>query len=236
MTSKDHNSIIQESLIDIFHFVSLLNETISDDSSGFDVVERKISELFDKSVEKSLVLGVDARDYDQARFAVCAWVDEVIMNMNWKYSNKWRNTLRQMKHYGTTNGGVEFFERLKTIGPKNSGVREIYFVCLGLGFSGQYSGENNYHLLREIIISNYNLLQNESVPLGKIENKFSKLAYDTENTQNNIRLIDSFKAQVKGQLKLAAWILPPILVSALYIWYSLLLDTQLSSLIVKISG
>lgn len=223
--------------MDIFHYVSLLDETIDYESDSFDVVEDQINRLFEESVEKSLVMGVDARDYDHARFAVCAWVDEVIMNMDWVHSNKWRTALRQSKYYGTTNAGVEFFERLNSIGQKRSSVREIFFVCLGLGFYGRYSVEKNRGQLREIIRNNYILLKkNTSASNNSINNKIFTSAYVSENTLNDIKTTDSLAVQVKNHFKIIIWIAPPMIVSALYIWYSLLLDSKMSALIVKIVG
>ena len=83
-----------------------------------------------KEVDFILAESVDPRDYDDARFAVCAWVDEVILHMLWIHRDLWQRNLLQNKYYGTVNAGSEFYDRLNILGHGNVIVREVYFLCL----------------------------------------------------------------------------------------------------------
>lgn len=84
--------------------------------------------------------GISDRDYQAARFAVVAWVDETILQYSgWEHHAQWGARPLQLEYYQTRNAGEELFERLEQLRPEQQEVREIYYICLGLGFSGRYS-------------------------------------------------------------------------------------------------
>jgi len=102
-------------------------------------------------------------EYDMARFAVCAWVDEVILNSAWQEKDHWKREQLQRLYYRTTDAGEEFFERLNTVGYHQRDVREVYFLCLALGFMGRYCHPGDEYLLAQVKSSNLKLLMGSSV-------------------------------------------------------------------------
>jgi type VI protein secretion system component VasF len=56
---------------------------------------------------------------------VLSWIDEMFLNSNWPQRNQWQHMM--LTYYGTLNAGEEFFRH---------DVREIYYLCLSLGFQG----------------------------------------------------------------------------------------------------
>jgi type VI secretion system protein ImpK len=102
-------------------------------------------------------------DYDMARFAVCAWVDEVILNSPWQEKDHWKREQLQRLYYRTTDAGEEFFERLNRVGYHQRDVREVYFLCLALGFMGRYCHPGDEFLLAQVKSSNLKLLMGSSV-------------------------------------------------------------------------
>lgn len=95
-----------------------------------------------------------AADYDRARFAVVAWADEAIVghahDTNRELAQNWKRSPLQKRLYGTTNAGEEFFERLAAIPVSDEGVREIFHLCLCLGFRGRYYDESQEHKLLQL--------------------------------------------------------------------------------------
>jgi len=101
-----------------------------------------------------------ALDWEDACFAVYAWIDETILLSPWAEKEKWQEEMLQARYFGTTNGGVEFFERLKrhmaesrnkrkegefqlfeSSDPAENGGKEaleVFSHCLALGFKGKY--------------------------------------------------------------------------------------------------
>lgn len=87
--------------------------------------------------------GYSAADIDQALFATVAWIDETIMCSQWTGAEPWSRRPLQKILFNTITGGVEFFERLDALSEEEENVREVYFLCLALGFQGRYSTEGN---------------------------------------------------------------------------------------------
>jgi outer membrane protein OmpA-like peptidoglycan-associated protein len=53
-------------------------------------------------------------------------------------------------YYGTLNAGEEFFRRLENLPPDAREVREIYYLCLSLGFQGTYAFGDGLNQIREL--------------------------------------------------------------------------------------
>ncbi len=100
-------------------------------------------------------------DFQNGLFAVAAFIDEQVMNSSWSQKSLWGAELLQRHFFNTTRGGVEFFSRLDALNPFNPvdrDIREVYFYCLALGFSGQYYRPGDKAHLAEMIASNADVL------------------------------------------------------------------------------
>lgn len=95
--------------------------------------------------------GFDEADYLDAQFAVLVWVDECVLNSSWVGKTTWRKDPLQKTYYKTTGGGVEFFERLEGLSLERKAVREIYYMCLALGFSGRFRSNREDQMERDNI-------------------------------------------------------------------------------------
>lgn len=85
-------------------------------------------------------------DLDAARFALVAWLDEVVNVSGWAGSVDWEREPLQVALYGTRRAGVEFYERLDKLRPENAAALEVYFHCLALGFQGDFAGREGDRL------------------------------------------------------------------------------------------
>src|SRR5512134_2118281 len=117
-------------------YALLLKATCARKQPPVGEVRETLRELLNRSAQRMRALGIDPRDYDEARFAVCAWVDETILNMPWTHREEWLKSLLQSELYNTTKAGEEFFDRLNQLRPDQNHVREVYYLCLCLGFIG----------------------------------------------------------------------------------------------------
>jgi len=86
--------------------------------------------------------------YVEARFAVLAWLDELVLNSPWPHRAQWQHLM--LTHYGTLNAGNQFFERLERLPAAARDVREVYYFCLVLGFEGKFALAENPNALREL--------------------------------------------------------------------------------------
>jgi len=129
----------------------------------YETVKRDIRRLIEQS-ETCVRDGMANRtDYDMARFAVFAWIDEAIMNSQWEGKQKWQRELLQRQYYQTADAGEAFFDRLNQIGLHQQDIREVYYICLAMGFTGQYGNEGDAVLLEGLKSENLKILTGSSV-------------------------------------------------------------------------
>ncbi|MBM4330008.1 MAG: DotU family type IV/VI secretion system protein [Deltaproteobacteria bacterium] len=135
----------------------------------YDQVKADIFRLLGQS-EDCLKKGLFSQeDYDGARFAICSWIDEAILNSSWNQKQQWQREQLQRLYYQTTEAGEEFFERLNALGPHQRDVREIYYLCLALGFAGRFCQAGDEALLEQLKTSNLKLLAGSSVGIPSLE-------------------------------------------------------------------
>lgn len=110
-----------------------------------------------------------SEDYNLARFAVFAWIDEAILSSGWNEKNKWQAEQLQRVYYQTTDAGEIFFDRLNTVGLQQRDVREVYYLCLAMGFTGRHCHKGDEFLLDQLKSSNLKLLSGSSAGLPSLE-------------------------------------------------------------------
>ena len=83
--------------------------------------------------------GIPQDELDEARFALVAWTDEMILRSNWPARDEWLQDLLQIQLYRTNRAGEEFYEHLERLRPDQNHARAVYFLCLALSFEGRYA-------------------------------------------------------------------------------------------------
>jgi len=160
---------LTDCFMDLVAYVAYFLKTAATKQPPFDQVRADVLRLLTQS-EGCLKKGLfPQEDYDQARFAVCAWVDEVILSSSWNQKNQWQREQLQRIYYHITDAGELFFERLNALGLHQREVREVYFLCLALGFMGRYCHQGDEYLLEQLKASNLKLLVGSSVGLPSLE-------------------------------------------------------------------
>lgn len=121
-----------------------------------------LSAQLDAAIAQARRAGQDAghadADIEEALFAVLALADEIILATDWLGRAEWQRRLLQRRYFGITNAGVAFYTRLDALDAARTGVREVYFLCLSLGFAGRYGYDRNQKALTDIKRSNLELL------------------------------------------------------------------------------
>jgi len=125
-----------------------------------DDVRREIMSLFGRSLQLAETQGMTEEFYQQAKFPVVALVDELLQTSDWSLKSEWRKNPLQRIYFGTTSAGAEFFERLSVLnkfGPDRD-IREVYALCMGLGFRGKYFRGEDRKAYEDIKAFNLSLL------------------------------------------------------------------------------
>jgi type VI secretion system protein ImpK len=116
-----------------------LRSTLDQDQPALDTVRRAVEALLDRSQRLAEKAGLDEGKYESGRFAVTAWLDELILISNWREKDNWEKQQLQLVRYQTTNAGEEFYQRLDQImGDADQELLAVYGACLALGFGGRY--------------------------------------------------------------------------------------------------
>ncbi len=154
---------------DLIAYTTLIVRPTGAAQTSFDQVDANIRRLIADSEALCNKGGFQPGDYDLARFAVFAWIDESILSSTWEGKTRWLGEQLQRRYYQTSDAGKLFFERLNTIGPHQIDVREVFYLCLAMGFAGQYCHEGDDYLLDQLRVSNLKLLTGSSMGVPDIQ-------------------------------------------------------------------
>lgn len=148
-------------LADYFIPLTALVQANSDSSTlSPEALAGQIDALIQQAQSRALQGEVSLDDFQAALFPVLAWADETISRRHkWESEHAWQKHLLQRRYFKTGLAGREFFDRLEALPAKANGVREVYLLCLALGFKGKYSMFPNSADLANIRMEQYKLLQ-----------------------------------------------------------------------------
>jgi len=160
---------LSDCFVELIAYTALVIRPHAGGQTAFEQVEADIRRLIAESEAACQKGGFSSADYDLARFAVFAWIDETVLSSQWEGKTRWLGAQLQRRFYNTADAGKLFFERLNTIGPHQLDVREVYYICLAMGFTGQYCNEGDDYLLEQLKLSNLKLLTGSSMGLPDLK-------------------------------------------------------------------
>ncbi|MEZ6186378.1 MAG: type IVB secretion system protein IcmH/DotU [Planctomycetota bacterium] len=150
---------------DLLGFALQLSE--SADPGDGDALRGKIANLVASFEQRAQAAGYSPGHVSQAKYAMLALLDEVVLTSTWQLKGAWLAQPLQMQHFGSFNAGEEFFTRLDAIrqsnDPQKLDVAEIFYLSLALGFRGRYGGVQGLDMLRGLM----NALKNELLAARK---------------------------------------------------------------------
>jgi type VI secretion system protein ImpK len=89
---------------------------------------------------RALQAGIDAQDVKVARYALCATLDDVVLNTPWGETSAWATQSMVGTFHRETVGGDRFYDllaRLEQDPGRNIAMLEFLYMCLSLGFEGR---------------------------------------------------------------------------------------------------
>ncbi len=160
---------LTDCFIDLVAYVAYFLKAGGSKQSSFEQVKADVQRLMSESEVRLREGGFSQEDYDLSRFAICAWVDEAILSSSWSEKGRWQGEQLQRLYYQTTDAGEIFFDRLNALGAHQRDVREVYYLCLAMGFMGRYCHEGDEYLLDQLKTSNLKLLTGSSVGIPSLD-------------------------------------------------------------------
>lgn len=106
-----------------------------------DVLESRIAGVLDEMAERARAAGIPEQDITEARYALCAYLDERILAVDWPGRQAWTARPLQLTYFNENTAGEGFFQRLAALeaSPRQLHVLQVYYLCLALGFRGQFA-------------------------------------------------------------------------------------------------
>ena len=144
---------IPEFFTPFFAYVLLLEQEYTSEHSqrSYEQVRCDLATLLEEQENAARHHGMSTQDYQAARFAVVSWADDMLQQTAWEDRQRWQAFPLQAEYYGAPQGGVEPGEELQRLLAERPGVREVYTLCLSLGFRGRrQSGLSDRLLLTDI--------------------------------------------------------------------------------------
>ncbi len=130
-------------LTDAFSELFVLGTYVRDarDLGSCEALRTRLVTMFNNADAQGRESGFSQDTLAQARYAVAAFIDEMVFTSNWPSKDQWTSHPLQYEFFGEYVAGEGFFKRLEAIRggmPLNTDLLEVYVNCLILGFEGQY--------------------------------------------------------------------------------------------------
>ncbi|MBL8736768.1 MAG: DotU family type IV/VI secretion system protein [Planctomycetes bacterium] len=104
----------------------------------------EVRRLFTELDAAAAAAGKDPTVVQSVRYALCAFLDEIVLSSAWQMRQEWASQPLQMEYFNDFTAGEEFYRKLDALRVGNDPVRkeavEVFGLCLGLGFRGKFAG------------------------------------------------------------------------------------------------
>jgi len=148
---------VTELLAYTYHLVDqLLTQPIK-----YEQVSNNYQQLIQRAKASAQSATIPKNKFDQALFAIFAWIDETILDTGWEHKNEWIKHSLQKKFFNTTSAGVEFFDKLEKIDAEEKDLLEVSDYCLASGFRGRFYESHHQEKLNGIKANTRKKLTND---------------------------------------------------------------------------
>lgn len=171
--SKNLMDLCSEAFSLVFHIRS------GKDPGHPDDLRKGISLLFRDLDKQAKRCGYSEEDVKATRYALCALIDEIVLNSRWSFRDQWKDEPLQQEYFKDYMAGERFFdllERVRRKGRSEVNLLEVFCMCLILGFQGKYKlhgGDELADLTRTLVeeTNGYRGGSSEMSPHWKIPNE-----------------------------------------------------------------
>lgn len=104
---------LYQACLPLLVFAGVFKQTPELASASYEDVRSDVDNLLLKM--RTQCADVPEKEYQEAFFAVCAFVDEALLTSNWAEKPRWQACTLQRTCFGTVNAGVEFYDHLRRL-------------------------------------------------------------------------------------------------------------------------
>lgn len=190
-----------------------------------DQLREHFDRLYQSLTERAEAAGFSLDSVREGWFAVCAYIDETLLTSQWPDRTAWQQSSLQRIHFNTTNAGAEFYERLNLLSKHGDdrSVREVFLLCLGLGFKGRYFDPEDRPALENARGFNLALLLPEEAQYNLDKSVLFRTAFSERELAAK---------ELKRRANLIPYVVavPALFILGVFLWYA----SQIRGLIVEL--
>ena len=130
-----------KTLADLNRELLLLGAQIANQTAQLpdaNTLRQRVHALFEDMKSRASKRGFKPTDIEGAQYAVAAFIDEAILHSGWREGPAWSAQTLQAMYFAEANAGVNFYQRLTALRRGSPETAEVYYLCILLGFRGQY--------------------------------------------------------------------------------------------------
>ncbi len=135
---------LYQACLPLLVFAGVFKDTPETATTPYDDVRSDVDHLLQQM--RKQCADIPEKDYKEALFAVCAFVDEALLTSSWTEKARWQASTLQRTFFGTVNAGVEFYDHLRSLLAKSGpaagqgGVVELTEILPESSFRRQEAG------------------------------------------------------------------------------------------------
>jgi type VI secretion system protein ImpK len=127
---------------DLFLFAFNLQKALAEEADA-EKVQGMVDAIFQRLEAGAQQAEIPLDDLQHAKYALAAFVDELVLNSNLPFTMGWSSRPLQLKYFDDSAAGEEFYNRIDNLRHSADGrvatALEMYYTCLVLGFRGKYT-------------------------------------------------------------------------------------------------
>jgi type VI secretion system protein ImpK len=133
-----------------FGYTALLPATPDDPQPEYEQFRGKIVAALHAVESEATEHEIELEDAKQAGYALCLFTDGQVAESEWNGKAQWASEPLHIMLQQDPEGGINFFRRLDDFGERERAVKEVYLVCLALGYRGKYAELDPAHQATKI--------------------------------------------------------------------------------------
>lgn len=146
-----------DAFTELFYF-TYVNKEYDFAQFSYGEMQTRFKDMIARAESRVKQAGFTDKHWLDALFAVTTWTDETILLSQWQEKQLWQKETLQRTFFHTAHGGVEFYKRLQAFDQNDTAVREVYTLCMSLGFKGMYYQDSSESLRADITMQSLRMI------------------------------------------------------------------------------
>ena len=137
--SRERRLSLMELCTPVFGYAALLPQEESGPQPQYTKFRDEVLVALKRIEDEAPRHGIESEDAREAVYALSLFVDGQVAESAWAVKSEWMAEPLHIVKLQDAEGGINFFNHLDGLGDRQKAVREVFLVCLALGFRGKYA-------------------------------------------------------------------------------------------------